>query len=492
MLKKISYILTLIILLIPTSIHANEEVGSIAKNWFTTFSKKISLKYTLDKEILYFEGFTTKLNELVAVKDFNDVQIDLVNDLIRLSNENIFKLNRYKEENSTKIILKTNSLLKDFKKFSYNKEHIFLENGVRYTYKFDYHLTFPKGSEIKKDDLLYNGINTNKTLVFLRDDNALGFVNNYIKVKLISENIIYGIPGKYNFLKEIKDDKKTKYTESDNDFINLKNIAKELTVGKKESDKIKIIYDYILDSIEYPLSFSLSDSRIFSGIDTFTNKLGVCEGYTKILLYMLNFAGINNSEIIRGYVIDAQDFPKIGHAWIKIGDKYYDPTFDDPIGQTATKKLPEYKFFGLPYDLFYTNRYTFEKLPSFLKEENSDFLNALVAKKIAPMVYKYRYSGYNILKPFTLKLDYGINLEKKLDIEDLKIIMTYYEVDNFKFLLNGVTKSITTLKYYNLEDLDIESIIEQLNFTFNGYYLFKWKLVNGNYEYRLAYDVELK
>jgi transglutaminase/protease-like cytokinesis protein 3 len=46
---------------------------------------------------------------------------------------------------------------------------------------------------------------------------------------------------------------------------------------------------------------------------------------------MLAFAGIEDIEHIRGYVIDAVDFPQIGHAWVRIGNRYYDPTFDDPI-----------------------------------------------------------------------------------------------------------------------------------------------------------------
>jgi len=56
MLKKIIISLILIISLLPTySTHANEEVSSLAKNWFTTFSKKISSKYSDTKEIIYFE-----------------------------------------------------------------------------------------------------------------------------------------------------------------------------------------------------------------------------------------------------------------------------------------------------------------------------------------------------------------------------------------------------------------------------------------------------
>jgi predicted enzyme involved in methoxymalonyl-ACP biosynthesis len=143
MFKKL--LLIFLLLILPTStLYANEEVGSIAKNWFNTFSKKISDKYSTEKEILYFEAFSDKLNELLVTKNFNEAQINLVNDLIKLSNEFVFKQKRFDEENVNKIILKTNSLLSNFKYFSYNKENIFLEDGIWYTYKFDSHLTFPK------------------------------------------------------------------------------------------------------------------------------------------------------------------------------------------------------------------------------------------------------------------------------------------------------------------------------------------------------------
>lgn len=492
MLKRIIYIITLIVFLIPTSIHANEEVSTLAKNWFTTFSKNIRQKNSPEKEILYFEWFSTKLNDLVTVKKFNTAQINLLNDLRKISNERVFEMKKSILENWTKIILRTNSLINDFKYFSYNTDNIFLENWVRYTYKYDTHLTFPKWTNIRLEDLIYNWINKETSLVFLREDNSLWFANKYTKVKLISDNIIYWIPDKYNFLREIKNDKKSSFSESDNDFINLKNLTLKLTEWKKESEKIKIIYDYVLNNIEYPKNFSLSDPKIFSGIDTFVTKKWICEGYTKTLLYMLNFSWINDSEVIRWYVLDAQDFPKIWHAWIKIRDNYYDPTFDDPIGQTVTKKFSEYKFFWLPYDLFYTNRFTFDKLPIYLKEESVDARKAFIATKIAPMVYKYRYSGYNLLKPYILKLDNWININKKLDIEDLKKIMGYYEVNNFTFKKSGTTKTISGLKYYNVVESEIDNIVEQLNYTFTWYYLFKWKLDNWSYEYRLAYDVELK
>jgi predicted enzyme involved in methoxymalonyl-ACP biosynthesis len=128
MYKKIILFITLITFLIPTSLHADNEVSSLAQNWFTTFSNKIKIKYSSEKEILYFESFSKRLEDLLATRDFNEVQIDLVEDLIKLSNEFVFTHKRYKEEIGTKIILKSNPILKDFRFFSYNKEHIFLDN----------------------------------------------------------------------------------------------------------------------------------------------------------------------------------------------------------------------------------------------------------------------------------------------------------------------------------------------------------------------------
>jgi len=492
MLKKIILTILLTVLLTPSSIYASNDVSSLASNWFTKFSTKISYKYSTSKEISYFKWFSTQLNNLLAVKKFNDVQIKLIDDLIKLSNERVFKIKRTNEEKSEKIILKTNNLLSDFKYFSYNDERIFLENWIWYTYKFEQHLTFPKWTTIRKEDLIYNWIDSNKALVFLREDKALWFANTYTKIKLISDNIIYWIPDKYNFLKEVKNDKKKIYTETDKEFQNLKNITKELTDWKKESEKIKLIYNYVLENIEYPINYTLSDPTIFSWIDTLSKKIWVCEWYTKILLYMLNFAWINDIEVIRWFVIDAQDFPKVWHAWVKVRNKYFDPTFDDPVWQTSTRNFSQYKYYSLPKDLIYTNRYDYDKLPEELKTKSRDYIKSHIAWKTAPIVLKYKYSWYNILKPFILKLENWIKIDKKLDTTDLIKIMWSYNVDNFRFIKNWVTKTITNLKYYKVIDSNIETIVEQMDYNFSNKYLFKWKLDNWSYEYRLWYDVELK
>ena len=92
-----------------------------------------------------------------------------------------------------------------------------------------------------------------------------------------------------------------------------------------------------LDELSKKEIVDLDDLQIFSGIETFRDGEGVCTGYTKLMLYMLLIAGISDAEEIRGHVIDAPDFPEIGHSWIRIGERYFDPTFDDPLGNTSAK-----------------------------------------------------------------------------------------------------------------------------------------------------------
>ena len=488
MLKRILLLITLITPI--STLYASDEIGLVAKNWFSTFSHKIDIKYSDSNEIIYFESFSSKLSDLLAQNSFTAVQIVLINDLIKLSNERVFTLNRKNIENSSKKNLNRNALIKDFKYISYNQEYIFLENWIWYTFNFDSHLTFPKGTNISDADLAYNWIDTNKTLVFLREDGQLWFAVNYKKVKLISDSIIYWIPWKYNFLKEVKDDKKKLINETDYAFKSIKDITFNLTNWKTESEKIKIIYDYVLRNIKYTENYSLNDYRIFSGINTYINKDWVCEWYTKLFLYMLNFSWLNHSEVIRWYVLDAQDFPEVWHAWIKIWNKYYDPTFDDPIGQKSTREYSDYIYYWLPYDLFHVNRYDLETMPMFLKEKSIEFRESYISWRMTGLVYKYRDSWLNILKPYILKLNNWIAINQKINIEEFKKIVEYYEVTNWNFTKNWTNKKIQTLKFYIIDENNIKDLIKQLNYNLEWYYFFKWIIEDWSYEYRLWYDIK--
>ncbi len=493
MIKKLILLLLITFISVPNFTYANEKVSDLANNWFTKFSIKISNKYNNEKEILYFKTLTKRLNDLLATRKFNENQIKLINDLIKLSNEYVFKKILYREENSNKQILNNSSLLNDFKYKSFNKNNIFLENWIWYTYIFKTSLYFDENNEsINKATLTANKIYSNSSLVFIKDDWKYWFVNDYIKRKLIPDSIIYWIAWKYNFLAEVKDDKKILNQDTDAVFQILKDISIKLTSWKTEKEKIKLIYNYVLSNIQYTDNPQLDQAKIFSWINTFANKDWVCEWYVKVFLYMLNFSNINDSKVIRWYVLDAKDFPKIGHAWIKIWDTYYDPTFDDPIWQTKTRVFSEYRYFWLPYDLFYTNRYNFEKIPSFLKSKSLEYREAFIKKRISSLIYKYKDSWYHLLKPYLLRLKFNIDLSKDLNIDDLKIIIPYYQVDNWKIQINWVIKNITNINYYNVDNSNVEIILNQLDYKLDWYYLFYMKNDTWVYEYRLAYDVIFK
>ncbi len=482
-------ILVLLFISITSYSYAEWEVSPAAKKWFTNYARNISAKNSDQKEILYFEWFANNLNELIAKKKLSDAQSNLINDLIKLSNEHIFELEIKINESDSKSILDNNPLLSEFKLKSYNPENIFLENWVWYTYNYDKHLVFPKWANVTKKDLSYNHIDTQTSIAFLEKDWTLWFLVEFQKVKLITDDIIYWVSDKYDFLKEIKDDKKKLNTETDELFKKLKLNSIIISKWKTKIQKIKWLYDFVLNNLEYPKTFSLDDARLFSGIDAYKNKLWVCEWYTKMFKYMLNFSYVNNVDVSRWYVIDALDFPKVWHAWITIWSDYYDPTFDDPIWNVKTKTFEQYIYYSLPKDLFYTNRFDFDKLPEYLKDKDMDFRKWVINQKTALLISKYKSNWYNLLKPYIMRLDKWIKFDKKLDIEDLKTIMWFSDVENLKVTKDWKTKNIASLLYYVVDWNSVENMLEQLEYNLDWYYLYKWKLDDWSYEYRLAYNV---
>lgn len=124
--KKIFKIFLLLIALsFNSNAFADEEINSATKKWFTNYAKNISAKNTDQKEILYFEWFANNLNELIAKKKLSEAQINLINDLIKLSNEHIFNIVMKLNESESKSIIDKNTILSDFKYKSYNSKIFF-------------------------------------------------------------------------------------------------------------------------------------------------------------------------------------------------------------------------------------------------------------------------------------------------------------------------------------------------------------------------------
>ena len=375
-----------------------------------------------------------------------------------------------------------------------DKKKYILEDNIYYLYKFSNYSHISDVYWFYLSDLIRFWYTPSKTLLYKDSKNKFNFVSKYNKIKLISSNDIFDIENKSLFLKILSDDLYYINKDYTNQLREIKDLTRNITRWKSDEEKIKIIYNYILSNISYSTNFKLTDYYIFSWLETYSRKSWVCEWYIKLTTYMLLFAWINNIEDIRWYVIDAKDFPKIWHAWLRIWNEYYDLTFDDPIWNINTKTYDEYKYFKLPKDLFYTNRFDYWKLPEYIKSLSLEKRKEIIFNNLAKLVDKYNWKNYLLLKPFEFRKKYNLPLKQLLTISDLKNILKYYYVDDYKFYdKNWNKRYITSIVYYTVTDDTIEKILaDNFNYNIDGVYLFKWKDWNWNINYRLTNNVTIK
>ena len=384
-----------------------------------------------------------------------------------------------------------NTVLKWF--FSDNKKFLLWNDWYYYSYNFNSFSSINDNYWFYLSTLKRLWFNKN-TLLYIDKNNKFNFVLNYKKNKLINKDFLNDIWNKWLFLNILSDDYRYLNKNYLVDLINIKHLTKKITKGLNDKEKIKVIYWWILKNIDYTSWYTLTDYRIFSWLETYKNKNWVCSGYVKLMTYMLLFSWINNVEDIWWYVIDAPDFPNIWHAWLRIGDRYYDPTFDDPIWLSKTKNIEEYKYFGLPRDLFYANRYDYKDIPDNIKNASLDTRKHIIFNNLYKLAPKYINSWYLLLKPFIFRIKHWIWPKYKLTINDFKKYLNYYVVDDYKFYnKKWELKRITNISYYPVNDENIEKDIDNIfNYNLNWLYLFKWKLWNGNYEYRLTNNLTIK
>ncbi len=370
-----------------------------------------------------------------------------------------------------------------------SEENYVLQDGVYYTYDYDSYFTFEDQYGFYADELEASDFTPSESIL-LRQKWGFKIIKNYTKRKLIDASILSWIQDPKWFLKVIiKDIAYTSNTDNDENFIKLKALTKALTTWKTPSQKIEAIYAYILQNHYYYENFTDGTEEIFSGIDTFSNGYGVCDGYSKLMYYMLSYAGISDIEHIRWYVIDAVDFPQIWHAWVRIGDYYYDPTFDDPVGQPKTLKPDEYRYFKLPRDLAYTNRTDGFNISESIKRLPLQERERQVEKKLYDLLDVYEMDQYNLLKPFQIKEELWLIPWDVLTVEKLKESLEYYKVaQDFSFTAKSWAKRyVSEIKYYVPTDDNIWAIMDALWQDFTDSVFLEWEMPDGTTEYRIAY-----
>ena len=237
----------------------------------------------------------------------------------------------------------------------YDKLYENRENLKTGTYKINFGNTFQKllstetgENELKKqyqsaiEALIYE----NPELFYLE---ATGMFINIEKVTKISGtkyNVYIDNGNKSNYLTNGFNNKEDieyyqKQIEKVRDYI-LSNLE-----GKTDYEKIKMVHDYLVDSIEY--DSSISKDHIYDIYGALVSRECVCEGYAKAFEYLMNEIGIDNVIVI-GLGTNSNGQTE-SHAWnyVKLESKWYavDTTWDDPI-LIGTGKLPEkskYRYF---------------------------------------------------------------------------------------------------------------------------------------------------
>lgn len=525
--KKIFILIFINLFLINSTNALDDFQKEKIQNVYNIFKIKIEKKYNSKKELEVFNNFDLALKKQINKKDLAADKKEMLDFLFSLNRETIETLKLksfYSSNNNEDIIIevkkieplvkenspetnekifyeeyeKNNSyeidnyeISKEIKKL-YNKDGIFLENWVWYYYKIWNYNFFEKPNLVTIETLEENKIDINKTVLFFTDLNILWFANNPEKIKLISDKIIYWIPNKYSFLLEIKDDTKYLKSDYDNIFEWLKNKTLELTKWLKKEDKIEKIYYYILDNNKYTQEINLEDKKIFSGIELYKNWDWVCEWYIKLFMYMLSFAWVWDVSTIRGYVVNVPGFPDVWHWWVKIWDKYYDITFDDPTWITKTKTKENYKYFALPKDIFYTNKFDYNTLPENFKTASQEYINNYVNTNLFNLVKKYENDDYLILRKAKFKYKNNFNATEDITISNLYKAMPLYTVKNNTFIKDWKEYFISKVFYYKITNSTLDWTLEQINYDTSNYYFFKRYNSDWNYEYRLWYDLEIE
>lgn len=403
---------------------------------------------------------------------------------------------RFIQEYSFEVKVPYSELAEKFSIYLTENHRVSQRGDSFYGYNFVNFQFYEDTYGIYQSTLEASWFNYDMTLLYKRQDGWYNFVTDYNSYKIAESSEVFGLPEKHLLLDYLREDAKFETPDISSQLASIKALSRSLTAWKNRQESIENIYAWILWNIEYTQNIDITDEKIFSGIETFKNKQWVCTWYTKLSSYLFYFAGYHDVEVIRWHVIDAQDFPQIWHAWLKIWELYYDPTFDDPIWAQNTKQPDQYKYFWLPKDIFYANRYEYGDLPEFLNTASDAEIRKHIFTKLSNLIPKYRnsLSNYPVFWEVLFRNTYKIPVSSSITPELVASKIWSYNVDNnsFRFSENGTERRISQIRYFTLTPKNTQQVLDSIWYDTSDVYLFNWQTESGSREWRLWYDLEIK
>jgi hypothetical protein len=458
---------------------------SSSRIFLETNSKLEFIEWWDIKKIIYSTYFPITLKSLFALKSKNWIII------FDEENQDYRFLEKYSFEKKIPYSDMSNLVAHYFTQ-DYKVQEI---NWVYQAYNFNKYNFYNDTYGVYKSQLDASWFSYDTTLLYKMIDGSYNFVTDYESYPLAHSMDMFWVPSKQLFLDYLREDTTYQTPDISTELTKIRNISKSLTQWVTSEQWIKNIYNWILNNVEYSQNINLTDEKIFSWIEAFRNNSWVCTWYTKLSSYLFYFAGYYDVEVIRGHVIDAEDFPKIGHAWLRIWDLYYDPTFDDPVGAQTTKTPSQYKYFGLPKDILYANRFEYWDLPEVFKTASKAQIDQHIFNTLSNLIPKYKnlLDDYPVFAQIQFKNRYNISAETPITPTLLASKIWSYSVENdsFKFQKSWKLRTISQIRYYTLNDTNTESVLDILWYDIDNFTLFDWETSSGAHEWRLWYELEL-
>lgn len=506
--KRLLQFILIFPFLFPIALYA--QISDENKLIFERFNVALERRYDASQQEVLYKRLISQI-DILLTRNLESSRKKRLEDIAKLSHEQLYKReiigdnnNNSQKELELRIrnswdriswFVPYSQLQEEFQYFITEKRKFVEFWSVWEGIYFSDYLYFENQYGVRENDLSANALLRNTSPLYRDDSGRYNFVRDFEKRTVLKEDIFFGLPEKFKLMEYIYDDMRFPSTNLEQTLREIQEITKNITTWKSKSQKIEAIYEYILENVSYSQDFQLTDMYIYSWIEAFKRGSAVCTGYVKLMAYMLAFAGINDFEVIRWYVIDADDFPQIWHAWIRIGEKYYDPTFDDPIGALSTLTSDQYIYYALPKDIMYTNRFEYGSLPEEFRTMSMDnrreyIINALW--NLYTEKYKNNTSVYKIFDEIvfrdTLSIWFNTPFTVSLIISKIPYIDVNWEA--YRYTENGMQVQINRLNFYTLTDANISALLRQIQYNLSDYTLIKWNNSNGTHEWRFGFNIE--